>query len=365
MIVCVILFGGCALTHFFPPSVNNTLNQTKWSTMAFVGGGVTSGDYYSIAVDGNDRIFAGVYHDGAQVFSMLSAAGIDEQWKTNISGGAPGLASLKVAYANVWGMTYALQIASLVQIVREITNAWMNFSATFNSTGLWDYYFDNSGVLFALAQTNSTGFFVAFNSTPAGGSSWATFQSFNKDTGDSTIDLTFALDQNGNVFVGAAYFTNSRTYFNGTSGQCIYNPNPDGMEYSKVVSPGNGKVYVIFKGKDNTIKAAVWQYIYPGMSLIKVIEVYDKAFFVDGSSHELGLSVVADKNSSRIYVGFLTIEGWFPKIIKIENDNILPMPDFPLILSNSKCIKLAVNKDGKPAAAILASDNTLNIYKAW
>ena len=364
-LIPVFALSSCALLHFFSPSANNTLNQPQWSGM-FSLEDISDPRNYSITVDESDRIFTGVYYPSTK-FAILSASDINEEWATNFQSYASSMDALKIAYNNKWNMTFATQSGGPAQIVFDSsTSGWSAFGASFSAAAMpyWDYFFNSNGDPFVLTLNSPSSFLITTNDKPdLPGNPWVQYQSFSKDVGYLILDYSADVDAHGNVFAGTGDFNTSQIFFNGEGGVCSSYTIPDGSEYAKIAVDGNDDIYVIYKSMDDRIMARKMSYVYPNITDMGAITLYNEAFFV-GSLHNLGLSVAADKNSTRIYVGFITFDNHKPMVIKIENGNALPMPAFPDYLTNCDSIKLAVNQDGLPVAAVLQSP-TLHIYKTW
>ncbi|OHD56703.1 MAG: hypothetical protein A2Y33_14775 [Spirochaetes bacterium GWF1_51_8] len=362
-----LVIGSCGLLHFYSPAVNNSVTQPRWNMMISIPG-VTSPNEFSITADQDKRVFAAIAKSGSLVISLLSASGLSDNWTTNYAFSTASTAnSLKVYYDKFWGVTLGYQESSSVQLkyFYTPTNAWNLFAPAFYSTGQWNYFFGMTGKLYALAQANVPNFAVIYYNTPtvmAG--TWNTNQKFDVNTGMTIMDLSADIDSHDNVFVGAANFTECRIYFNGSNGNCIYNPVDNGVEYAKVAIPGDNTIYLIYKDISGPIKAQVLSYEYPGIQILKTIQIYDKAFYVY-IYHDLGLSVVADKNSSKVYIGFITLDQRKPVVLKIENGTVIPLPQFPESLTNCSNIKLSINSAGLLMAGVLGPGNTLSILRQW
>ncbi|NPV00624.1 MAG: hypothetical protein HPY53_04495 [Brevinematales bacterium] len=365
-LIPLFALSSCALLHFFSPSANNTLNQPQWNTMHSLSG-IFDARYYSITVDDSDRVYTAVYSTATMKFAVVFASLLSDEWATNFGMPASSMDALKVAYNKKWNLTFATQSSGQAQIVfSSSSSGFTAFGPSFSAAAMpdWDYFFNIYGDPFILTINSPSSFLIDTNNEPdMPGSTWVQYQSFNKDVGYSIMDYSADVDSHGNVFVGTGDFNHSQIYFNGASGVCASFNIPDGREYAKIAVDGSDNLYVIYKSTDDQIKVRIMSYTYPDISDNGAITLYNQSFFV-GSSHKLGLSVAVDKNSTRIFVGFITMDNHKPMVIKIENGSAVPMPAFPEYMTNCNAIKLAVNQEGLPVAAILQPP-TLHIFQTW
>ncbi len=369
--VIILMFSSCGIFHFFPPGVNNIISDTHWNEKSSFNG-VSASALYSITLDNKDTIYLGYVSSAGSNIVTMAYNNDSSMW--DVIDSPPNIASsVNLKYRADMGLCigYINPNAGgggVLKFKNENENTWRFYSINAfgdQTTALWDYALSTGDKAFTAytLSTNYNVFAVNDLATPYTNSVWKHIMLSPYNTGNPISDITIDIDSFGKLFIGVATSFSSAIFYtiDNISKSFVYN---EGKHFAKVAVDGSDNIYGIYMEKDGPLSAAVFHIKNGELVKEHSFSLYTSPILYD-MSMQYSISVAAHKKGSHIYVGFINFNTRKPAILKLVSENISPMLGLPGDLTNAQSIKLSVDMDGNPVAAVLTDTGKVRVFTKW
>ncbi|NPV00623.1 MAG: hypothetical protein HPY53_04490 [Brevinematales bacterium] len=364
--VIALLFSSCALFHFFPPAVNNVINDTHWSEAASISN--IDAANYSICVGDNDTLFFSYIE--TSIFNPIVKS-YDNQnsiWNS-IDNPATTAYSVLLKYRQDFGMFNGYIDQSFGGMISKWDqgSTWQPYTSLYFGSPevlLWDYAISTGSIFVIFYDNGMPGQFrIQDLNQPFASDPWKDIMGSPYSFPDIIVDLSIDVDSFGKIFAGAGFISNCAIFYTINDTSRIYNFT-NAHQLAKVVVDGFDNIYGVYLDQDGLLSVSVFHVWNDNLNIDGTARLYPEQVYIDTGGNAV-VSVVPDKNRGYIYVGFIDADTYKPHILKVAGDVVSPMLGLPGDLTNSECIKLSIDMDGNPVAAVEDYTGNVRIFTKW
>ena len=365
--VIVLLFSSCDLFHFFPPGANNVITDTYWNEEASISG--IDAANYSIAVDYNDTLYLS-YIETATFNPLTFTYDNQNSVWNNIDNPPTTAYSILLKCHKDFGVFYGYIDQSwggLINI-RNPDGTWYPYTSLYFGSPqvlLWDYALSTGDKVFIIFYDDNSPGQISIQDLdqPFASSPWKNIMGSPYTFPDTIYDLSIDIDSFGKIFAGAGFLSNCSIFYTLNDTPKIYNFT-NAHQLARVAVDGFDNIYGVYLDQDGLLSAAVFHIWNDNLTMDASTRLYSDQIYIDTGGTAM-VSVVPDKTRGYIYVGFIDLSTAKPYIFKVAGNVVSPMLGLPDDLTNSESIKLGIDMDGNPVAAVLNDLGNVRVFTKW